>query len=76
MKVSYDPKADAMYIYLTPKKKRITRTEEMDSGWIADYEGNKLIGVEILNASSVLGSKLGMKNIKEVKSGAIAHSVK
>lgn len=76
MKVTYDPEADAMYIYLTPKKKRVTRTEEMDSGWIADYEGKELVGVEILDASKVLGSKLGLKSMKAVQTGVVAHSIK
>lgn len=73
MKVSYDSKADAMYIYLNPKKKGITRTEEMDSGWIADYEGKELVGIEILDASRVLGSKL---KIKTPFQPSIAHRIK
>lgn len=72
MKVTYDPKVDAMYIYLNPKKKGITRTEEMDSGWIADYSGKELVGIEILDASKVLGSKL-----KKVPfNPSIAHRIK
>lgn len=76
MKVTYDPKVDAMYIYLRLKKKGITRTEEMDSGWIADYEGKKLIGIEILNASKVLGSKFGLKSTDFGKTTAVAHRIK
>mgnify|MGYP001572650630 CR=1 FL=1 len=75
MKVTYDPKVDAMYIYLNPKKKGITRTEEMDSGWIADYEGKELIGIEILDASRVLGSKLKIKE-KNSFQPSIAHRIK
>lgn len=76
MKVTYDPQVDAMYIYLNPKKKGITRTEEMDSGWIADYEGKKLIGIEILDASKVLGSKLGLKNARFDQTAAVAHRIR
>ena len=76
MKVTYDSKVDAMYIYLNPKKKEITRTEEMDSGWIADYEGKKLIGIEILDASKVLGSKLGLKSADFNQAAAIAHRIR
>ncbi|MDP3758127.1 MAG: DUF2283 domain-containing protein [Candidatus Daviesbacteria bacterium] len=61
MKISYDKKIDAMYIYLTPKKKQITETKELADGWIADYAGAELVGLEILDASKVLGSKLGLK---------------
>ncbi|OGE19682.1 hypothetical protein A3J19_02615 [Candidatus Daviesbacteria bacterium RIFCSPLOWO2_02_FULL_41_8] len=76
MKVTYDSKVDAMYIYLNPKKKGITRTEEMESGWIADYEGKKLIGIEILDASKVLGSKLGLRNADFDHTTAITHRIK
>ncbi len=76
MKVTYDPKADAMYIYLAPKKGKITRTEEMESGWVADYEGKTLVGVEILDASKVLGSKLGIKNSDTSQPSVVSHSVK
>ncbi len=61
MKVTYDKKADAMYIYLTSKKKRVTETKEIDDGWIGDFAGNELVGVEILAASKILGAKLGFK---------------
>lgn len=61
MKMSYDKEVDAMYIYFTPKRKRITETKELDAGWIADYAGDELVGIEILNASKVLGAKLGLK---------------
>ncbi|MBI2086256.1 DUF2283 domain-containing protein [Candidatus Daviesbacteria bacterium] len=44
MKISYDKKIDAMYIYLTSNKKRITETKELDDGWIADYAGEELVG--------------------------------
>jgi len=76
MKVTYDSKVDAMYIYLNPKKKGITRTEEMDSGWMADYEGKNLIGIEILDASKVLGSKLGLKNADFNQTTPIPHRIR
>lgn len=76
MKVTYDSKVDAMYIYLKPKKRRITRTEEMDSGWIADYEGSKLVGIEILDASKVLGSKLGIKQGNFGHIPTVAHRIR
>lgn len=63
MKITYDKKTDAMYIYLSSKKKRITDTREMNTGWIADYAGKELVGIEILNASKVLGSKLRLKPV-------------
>ena len=56
MKVTYDPIADAMYIYLTEKKKS-TRTEELGEGLLVDYADRELIGIEILDASKKLSKK-------------------
>ena len=53
MKVTYDPKADAMYIYFTEKKKS-TRTEEVSNDFLVDYSGREMIGIEILDASKKL----------------------
>lgn len=75
MKVSYDPRADAMYIYLSSKKKRVTKTEEMD-GWILDYSGKDLSGIEILNASCVFGSNLNLKPTSKYLSSAVAHKIR
>lgn len=61
MKITYDKKADAMYIYLTSKRKKITETKEIDDGWIGDFAGHELVGIEIISASKILGSKLGLK---------------
>ena len=55
MKVTYDKKADAMYIYLVPGKKS-TRTEEIGSGLLVDYSGKKVIGIEILDASKIVST--------------------
>lgn len=62
MKVTYDPEADAMYIYLS--KGEITNTKEISPGVIADYAGKKLLGIELLDASD----KLEKKNLKTIKS--------
>lgn len=76
MKISYDKKIDAMYIYLASKKKKITRTEEVGTNWIADYSGTEIVGIEILNASKVLGSKLGLKSNKLIRPAAVAHRIR
>lgn len=49
MKISYDPEADAAYIYF--KNKKSTRTEEVGEGLLVDYNGDDLIGIEILGVS-------------------------
>jgi uncharacterized protein YuzE len=56
MNISYDPIADAMYIYLSPNKKS-TLTEEVRDDFLIDFNRNKLIGMEILDVSSKMPKK-------------------
>lgn len=74
MKMTYDKKIDAMYVYLTSKKRRITDTKEVDPGVIVDYAGNVPVGIEILDASKILGAKLGLKTPSHPVS--YAHKIK
>lgn len=76
MKITYDKKADAMYIYLTSKKKRITDTKEIADGWIGDFAGNELVGIEIISASKVLGAKLGLKPSARAYSSPILNRIR
>ena len=62
MKVTYDPAADAMYIYFSDKKKS-TRTEEVSDDFLVDYAGKEMIGIEILDASR----KLPKRNLESLK---------
>ena len=55
MKINYDPIADAMYIYFS--KKKSTRTEELRDDLLVDYNGKKMIGIEILDVSKKLARK-------------------
>lgn len=61
-KISYDKKSDALYLYLASGKKKVTETREVCDGIIADYAGNEIVGIEILDASKILGAKLGFKS--------------
>lgn len=63
MKISYDPKADAAYIYFI-KNKKSTRTEEVGEGLLVDYNGDDLIGIEILGVSE----KLPKEELKTITS--------
>lgn len=56
MRVTYDPVADAIYIYLS-NKKGSTRTEEIREDLLVDFSGKELIGIEILDASKKLAKK-------------------
>ena len=55
MKISYDPTVDAMYINLSDKKS--TRTEVVSHDLMIDYNGKKLVGIEILDVSDKLAKK-------------------
>lgn len=77
MKISYDPNADAAYIYFI-KGKKSTRTEEVSDGLLVDYHGKDLIGIEILDVSK----KLPKNEIKSITSiervdypRAVAHKI-
>lgn len=53
MKISYDPKSDAMIISFF-EGKTSTRTEELSGDFLADYAEDKLISMEILDVSKKL----------------------
>ena len=59
MRMSYDPAADAMYLYLTersPGTPDVARTEEVATGVMLDLDvENRVIGIEILSVSQLPG---------------------
>lgn len=55
MNVTYDPKADAMYIYFSGKKS--TSTVELRDDLLVDYAGEELIGIEVLDVSKKVAKK-------------------
>ena len=56
MKLSYDSSADALYLYLTPDKKKVSESEILNDGLVVDRDKDgKVIGIEILDASSTVG---------------------
>ncbi len=56
MKISYDPKADALYIRL--KESKIEESDEIAKGMIVDYDSEKKpVGIEILDASQLFGGQ-------------------
>ena len=60
MKATYDKDSDAAYIYLKGgiKKGEVKSTISMNDNIILDFdEDKKLIGIEILSASSVIPKK-------------------
>jgi|Deesub1362B_J571_1020462.scaffolds.fasta_scaffold00152_28 uncharacterized protein YuzE len=58
MKITYDPIADALYIYFKETDIKVARTETVALGVFADFDGDgKLIGLEVLKASEVMDKK-------------------
>lgn len=55
MNVTYDPKADAMYIYFSNKKS--TNTVELRDDLLVDYAGEEMIGIEVLGVSNKVAKK-------------------
>ena len=57
MRVTYDPAADAMYLYLTERSAGtpdVARTEEVAPGVMLDFDvENRVIGIEILSVSQL-----------------------
>lgn len=61
MKFEYDQEVDAAYIYIenTIKEGQVKKTIELNDNIILDFDKeNKLIGVEILDASKVMNKKV------------------
>lgn len=47
MKISYDPKADALYIKF--QDGRVARTRKVEDGMLVDMDGgSRLVGIEII----------------------------
>lgn len=50
IKTSYDPEADAMFIWLGPEGAKATETREISPGVMLDYDGEgRLLGIEVLD---------------------------
>lgn len=56
MKMSYDPKADALYIRL--RQAKIEESDEIAEGVIIDYDvSGKPVGIEFLDAAKLFGGR-------------------
>ena len=56
MKITYDAEADALYIEMRPLAEGTAQCRELSEEIMADYgPDGKLAGIEILDASVVLG---------------------
>jgi uncharacterized protein YuzE len=61
MRMTYDPAADAAYLYLTergPEAPEVARTEEVAPGVMLDFDPeSRVLGVEILGISKLPGTR-------------------
>ncbi|MBI2018863.1 DUF2283 domain-containing protein [Candidatus Daviesbacteria bacterium] len=75
-KIHYDKKTDAIYIFLRPGVEE--RFEDLSENITVEYDKNdKPIGIEIFNASKVVGSKLGVRKTDEsIQSVAVPHKIR
>jgi uncharacterized protein YuzE len=57
IKTSYDPAADAMFIWLAPEDAVSVETKEVSPGVMLDYNANgRVIGIEVLDVRERVGS--------------------
>ena len=58
MKFTYDPYADALYIYTNGKKKHTKKTQEIKPDLLVDFgPKDELVGIEILDVSHKIPKK-------------------
>jgi uncharacterized protein YuzE len=59
MKLEYDPVRDLLYIYFAETSARAAKTVTVVPGVHADFSGEgKLIGIEVIDASEIMGKKI------------------
>ena len=59
MKIEYDPVRDLLYLWFAPVGTKAARTVTVTPGVHADLDADgKLIGIEVLDATDVLGQKV------------------
>jgi uncharacterized protein YuzE len=62
MKIEYDPERDLLYIYFSEAEMKAAETITITPGVHADFDKDgRLIGIEVLDASEVMGKKIEFK---------------
>jgi uncharacterized protein YuzE len=53
IRTSYDPEADAMFIWFGPESVKSAETEEVSPGIMLDFDSEgRVIGIEVLNVTA------------------------
>ncbi|MDR4498266.1 MAG: DUF2283 domain-containing protein [Candidatus Scalindua sp.] len=59
MKIEYDPERDLLYLFFAASDKKSAETVTIKPGVHADFDKEgKLIGIEIIDASEIMGKKI------------------
>lgn len=62
MRIEFDPERDLLYIYFAEPGVKAAQTATITPGVHADFDRDgKLIGIEIIEASKVMGEKIEFK---------------
>jgi uncharacterized protein YuzE len=62
MKIELDPERDLLYIYFSEPETKAAQTVTVAPGVHADFDkSGRLIGIEVLEASKVIGKKIEIK---------------
>ncbi|MEK6767251.1 MAG: DUF2283 domain-containing protein [Planctomycetota bacterium] len=62
MKIEYDPERDLLYICFAEPETKAAQTITITPGVHADFDrGGKLIGIEVIEASEIMGKKIEFK---------------
>jgi uncharacterized protein YuzE len=77
MKISYDPEIDALYIRLREGRQECRTVRLSEEVALNIGAGEKLVGIEILDAKSILGSAkipaVTLEGIESVTSPLVLH---
>ena len=71
MKIEYDPVRDLLYVYFAKPTTKTAETVTIKPGVHADFDcGGKLIGIEVIDASEIIGKEIEFKLPEVVHSTA------
>ena len=67
MKIEYDPDRDLLYLLFSGENVKAAETETIKPGVLADFDKDGiLIGIEIIDASEIIGKNIEIKLPKVV----------
>jgi len=62
MRIEFDPERDLLYIYFAEASTKAAQTVTITPGVHADFDREgKLIGIEVIEASKIMGEKIEFK---------------